>query len=558
MKLSSGTKLRLSRIRSVCNNENGVVLVIGLMFLAILAMLGTTAVVMTTTDMQIGANYKTSVQASNVAEAGINEALYRLGLFDDGGTNSPPSGSMININGLTDNNAAISIDPNNLLGNTTDDDNDGTTDEIDELNSNASQGVIAYDNRTWQTKIMLKTSDDADTTTTVYTPTIQPSGSWLEYSSSTDDGTALTIEYLKDTADMDGDSDTSEIVFYDGSLATPLNVDTAGTPASGQPVVVVTSTGKSGGATKRLQVAAVHQPVDITAEAAVMVNLSPTISGSTLISGFNYDGSTTRADEKIGTPPKWALVSTFKTNGVDNHGGAEVHSLTTGPPGFHDDDEDDTLHPDTTAAPANEEELETEDRIPYGTKLEASGHKPGVWTALALGTVSPNADVFGGDGATPWKVEAAPAWLILADVLGVSPAELTSILDNANVTEADMGGGGQLDVAPQGVMYINNAGGNALQITSSTPSSDQGWGLLYVTGDANFQSFEFKGLIYVEGDATMTSNFWLMGCIAVKGVTTSGTFSGGNGTFLYSGDALNKYVNSSMKFVKLSWYDDLS
>jgi len=36
--------------------------------------------------------------------------------------------------------------------------------------------VIAYDNRTWQTKIMLKTSDDADTSTTVYTPTIQSSG----------------------------------------------------------------------------------------------------------------------------------------------------------------------------------------------------------------------------------------------------------------------------------------------------------------------------------------------------------------------------------------------
>lgn len=116
---------------------------------------------------------------------------------------------------------------------------------------------------------------------------------------------------------------------------------------------------------------------------------------------------------------------------------------------------------------------------------------------------------------------------------------------------------GQLDVAPQGVMYINNAGGTELKITNSTPSNDDGWGLMYITGNADFQNLEFKGLIYVEGDVQITGGFWLMGCIAVKGVTT-GSFSSGNGTFLYSSDALNKYVNSSMKFVKLSWYDDLS
>jgi len=78
MKLSSGTRLRLSRIRSVCKNENGAVLVIGLMFIAILAMLGTTAVVMTTTDMQIGANYKTNAQAFYIAEAGLARAEVEL------------------------------------------------------------------------------------------------------------------------------------------------------------------------------------------------------------------------------------------------------------------------------------------------------------------------------------------------------------------------------------------------------------------------------------------------------------------------------------------------
>jgi len=192
MKLSSRTKLRLSLIRSVCNNENGAALVIALMFVAILGLLGTTAIVMTTTDMQIGGNYKTSVQAFNIAQAGVDEALYRLRMVDDLGTNPPPYGSMININGVTFN-AAIGVDPNDLLTNGVDDDVNGVTDDISDLNYNGT-----WDNRDWKTKILLKTSDDVDTTTTVLTPTIQPYASWMKYSSTTNDGDALTIEFLKD------------------------------------------------------------------------------------------------------------------------------------------------------------------------------------------------------------------------------------------------------------------------------------------------------------------------------------------------------------------------
>jgi len=129
------------------------------------------------------------------------------------------------------------------LSNDNDDDGNGAVDDISDLNYNGT-----WDNRNWQTKIMLKTSDDADTTATVYTPTIQPSGTWLEYSSATVDGTELTIGFKKDEDDMDSDGDTTEIVFYDGSLANPFNVDATsvgGNPASGQPVVVITSTGKA-------------------------------------------------------------------------------------------------------------------------------------------------------------------------------------------------------------------------------------------------------------------------------------------------------------------------
>ena len=59
-------------------NEKGMVLAIGLMFLAIIALLGTTAVIVTTTDLKIGSNYRASVQAFYNAEAGLARARAEL------------------------------------------------------------------------------------------------------------------------------------------------------------------------------------------------------------------------------------------------------------------------------------------------------------------------------------------------------------------------------------------------------------------------------------------------------------------------------------------------
>ena len=60
------------------NNEKGMVLPLGLMFLAIIAILGTTAVIVTTTDLKIGSNYRASVQAFYIAEAGLARAEAEL------------------------------------------------------------------------------------------------------------------------------------------------------------------------------------------------------------------------------------------------------------------------------------------------------------------------------------------------------------------------------------------------------------------------------------------------------------------------------------------------
>jgi hypothetical protein len=59
-------------------NQKGIVLILSLVFLGILALLGSTAVVLTTTDIKIGGNYKDNAQAVAAAQAGVSEALRRL------------------------------------------------------------------------------------------------------------------------------------------------------------------------------------------------------------------------------------------------------------------------------------------------------------------------------------------------------------------------------------------------------------------------------------------------------------------------------------------------
>jgi Tfp pilus assembly protein PilX len=59
-------------------NESGMVTALALLLLAVLALLGTTAVVVTSTDIKIGGNYKVSEIAFYAAEAGVEEARARL------------------------------------------------------------------------------------------------------------------------------------------------------------------------------------------------------------------------------------------------------------------------------------------------------------------------------------------------------------------------------------------------------------------------------------------------------------------------------------------------
>lgn len=62
----------------ISKNENGMILVLILTFLAILSLLGATAVIVTSTDIKIGGNYILSQKAFYDADAGVNYTLSKI------------------------------------------------------------------------------------------------------------------------------------------------------------------------------------------------------------------------------------------------------------------------------------------------------------------------------------------------------------------------------------------------------------------------------------------------------------------------------------------------
>ncbi len=305
MNLSSRTKLRLSLIRSVYNNENGAALVIALMFVAILGLLGTTAIVMTTTDMQIGGNYKTSVQAFNVAQAGIDEARGRLG----GSTTAPnyagdPAASpdaLWTAYILTSNSWATTDDPGYdgsyrnyfpTSGNHT-----STTTAVNTLQSPAD---ISY-----FTKIRHKREHDAEVA-----------------------GHSTTTPHY---ADGDGNTGVNpatapgNIVYYGDDPATPAIVAfvefTKALPApskrDARPVEIVRAYGSSAGSLSVTEIETRIVPLGLDTQAALYAKNNVTSNGTVTVDGNDHGtcGTTEPPVESIYTYP--AGTSTT-LNGVSN------------------------------------------------------------------------------------------------------------------------------------------------------------------------------------------------------------------------------------------------
>jgi len=76
--VNTAKDFKASLVAPINSNERGMALFVALMFMGVLAFLGTTAIMTTTTDVKIGGNLRSSEQAFYGAQAGSEEARGRL------------------------------------------------------------------------------------------------------------------------------------------------------------------------------------------------------------------------------------------------------------------------------------------------------------------------------------------------------------------------------------------------------------------------------------------------------------------------------------------------
>lgn len=224
-------------------NENGAALVFAILIVVALFVLGSGMAILTRTDIDISRNQRQDVQALYVAEAGVEEALYRLSL---------PWPTTMNVNGSSIN-AAIAdtsrpIDPN------------------------------------WKVRVFLASpgGQPVPTGTDMHTVTIQPESDWLEYSSDSDLDMALTIEHKWKDLDDDGVRDDGEIVLYDASKFPPENFVT------GSPVEVITLAGTRGNAERNILVEAIRYPLNINVRAALFCDRGVDAQGNVEVCGHDH------------------------------------------------------------------------------------------------------------------------------------------------------------------------------------------------------------------------------------------------------------------------------
>lgn len=321
-----------------------------------------------------------------------------------------------------------------------------------------------------------------DSTALATSQTVTP---YLSYSTARRDSTALTVSFKTDGS-------RTKIYRYDPTLATPVNTKT------GEPIYVITSTGRDGSALRTVVAEVVRKPIVTTLRGGLVTNVVTSVAGSCQICGYNHDASTPAND------------------GVSGRG--TVGGAT----------------PDTKHCWDNE---------------TGSGDMPAVWSTKGVtassgrlsgspsGSVANNSTAF---YQGPWEALN----MTQADFINwvgsptTHPENLDHIVRYDNNT----------------VLGDRSAGTYQLTAGMSEDSEGSGFGFLYVDGDLQISgNFIYRGLIYVEGDFRMNGNAWILGGLIVRG-NTSVSMNSGNSVILYSSDTISQTVsNVGTQFVTLSW-----
>jgi hypothetical protein len=227
--------------------ESGNVLIVTILVLFAVAVIGGTTAMVSTMELKISGNQRTATRSLFIAEAGLNEAIYRLSL-------SNPTN--ITVGGWTGN-AAI-------------------------------RDSMPYDPN-WMVRIYLTSPATAPPSSgSLYcTGTLQDlSGNPLAYSAVDGTNKVLTIQHKWVDRDSDGMRDNNEIVLYDALQIPPENFVT------GNPVDVITVTGRSSDGERMIQAEITKTSLVVRTLGALYVDKAVKITGNSAFCGYDHDLNT--------------------------------------------------------------------------------------------------------------------------------------------------------------------------------------------------------------------------------------------------------------------------
>jgi len=243
--------------------ESGNILVVTLLVLFAISVIGATLAMVSSMDLKISGNQRTTTQSLFIAEAGLNEAIHRISL---------PNPTNVAIGGWTGNVAISDNEP--------------------------------YDPN-WKTYIYLTAPGSAPAAggSSFSTGTLQdPNSVYLRYSQNTGTEDVLTIEHKWDDRDGDGARDVNEIVRYDPLMIPPENF------SSGFPVEVITVAGHSANGERVIQAEVTKRMMIARTLGALYVDKAVKLTGNCAFCGHNHDLNT-----PVGTKPNgcvaWHLPS---------------------------------------------------------------------------------------------------------------------------------------------------------------------------------------------------------------------------------------------------------
>lgn len=228
-------------------DERGNVLVVTLLVLFAISVIGFTMAMVSSMDLRISGNQRTTTQSLFVAEAGLNEAIHRLSL---------PNPTNVAVAGWTGN-VAIGDSP-------------------------------PY-NPDWEARIYLTApgSAPAGNANLYTTGTIQdPSRPYLRYSESSGTDDVLSIEHKWRDLDGDGARDANEIMRWDPMQIPPENFN------SGFPIEVVTVTGQSADGERVIQAEVTKRTVVVRTLGALYCDKAIRLTGDCDFCGYNHDLNT--------------------------------------------------------------------------------------------------------------------------------------------------------------------------------------------------------------------------------------------------------------------------